>query len=235
MRAYTPVEVEIAQRELDITEAKLCREQAMQKVWISVVDPSLKMTEHLFTLQRIGCEPPVIRVSLEYVFSVSSPDKRKLKSLGDDFRLKFVQAMRQAITMSHRSVFLNPNEAKAIDLAASNKAKVTALRDSKGMLPDRFFIVQHIAVVTELISGTSVAIQQSPHLPEVYDIVREGKRQLSEKILKDDILSDAIDLAEHHRIDPIPTGITMSVREGEVYTTVSYDALGGNIQPLEAV
>lgn len=235
MRAYTPVEVQLAQEGLNKIEEKLLRETALQKVWICAVDPDLQMSDKLFVLQRIGCEPPTIRVSLEYIFSVNSIDARKQRALVEDFKNKFKLAMRQAVTMASRSVFLTPQEAKGISLKDANKARVTALRDQKGMLPDRFFLVQHIAVVTELVSGKEVSrtVMQSPHLPEIYDIVREGKRQLSEMILRDDILADTIDLNEHTRIDPAPSSVTMSIRDGEVYTTVSYDALGGNIQPIE--
>jgi len=212
---------------LSSIENSIIAKNQWTKTWTTLLSSTLtaKVGESRFHIQRIGCEPPTIEVNLFYFLSLHSAKPIERAKRISQFILHFADAIRHAQDMTRISAFLSPTQARVIQ-AERERAERAILRDTRGILPDRFFSVQWIAVVSEKITPqrSNVAIIQSQEFPTQYDLAQEGKRQLTERILADHSIAETLQLAEPHKDEPAPTSVTIEARNGAMHTTVSYEA-----------
>lgn len=229
---------EQAKQALPFRERSILDKAKLQKSWITLLTSKLPQG-YRFVVQRQGCETPIILVSSEYFIGCASEKSyngNRRRAL-EQFNHELLQAMHHAVKMSAASVFLEPSRAVAIR-EGKKRAKLESLRDAGEPLPDKLFMVQYIAVVTEIATPErkSIAIQPTMHIQTPYELAKEGKRILSEQILNDDELRAFVELEYAAERNPIavPSMVTIAARNGSIETLVSYDALGGNLIPLDS-
>lgn len=232
---FSPELLAFTQRALLSIESTLIVKHGWSKAWTTLLSTDLKSSgdEDRFHIQRIGCDPPTIEVSLLYFLSLHSTRPSERERRMNQFILHFTDAIRHAQDMARTPVFLSPSQARVIK-AEAERAKRAEIRDTQGVLPDRFFTVKWIAVVSEIATPehSQVAIMQSIEHPTTYEMVREGKRQLTERILGNERLAETLEIIEQVQVDPTPTKVVIAARDGAIHQTVSYEALGGNVIPL---
>lgn len=221
------------QRMLPSIEKRITNENGWGKEWTTILTHGLP-SGVMFHVQRKHCEPATIEVSFNFLVESLAVPSHKREEASAKFRNYFTIAIRHAMVMARRNVFLSPLQ--TVELRASKRnAALTTLRETRGILPRENFTVQLIAVVTELVSGEgrSVTVFQSSTNSELADMVREGKRQLTETILADERLAESVRLTKELAEAPTPTSVTIHADNGAIRQHISFDAMGGNIQPSD--
>jgi hypothetical protein len=221
---YSTQSFSFMQIQLELVERGIVKKKGLAKNWVTILSNSLPATER-FRIQRKGCEPATIEVSYDYMLYCQSRKLIELERRVTEFNRLFAEAIRSAIIMATHNAFITPQEAKKL-ADETKRVKLAELRATKGILPPENFTVKYIAVITENVSGEQrrIGIPQTTELPTLYDMVREGKRKLTEQLLADHELAMLAKL-QVETPDPVPTKVVISASNGEVTTSTSYQEL----------
>lgn len=217
--AFTRIEQQTAERE------------RLVKVWVSTLTNNLP-PETLMHVQRRGCEPPSIEVNGHYFVKCTDIGTRKGLAIHNRMVSQLASCMRTARRMAFANALVTNAEAESVtrDAKGNMKLRASHLRATNGVLPDRYFRVVWTAHVTELLTDARITtvVTQSPEHMSLYDVAREGKRTLTEHILRDDAIATFVDTIEAQREtlrEPIPTSVTIRNNAASTITDVSYNPI----------
>lgn len=217
---------EVCQQALRQREAGCIKDARLNKSWVLVLSRSLPVQKRIH-VQRRQIESPLVLVSFDYFSSIitipayNGKQRIALKL----FDITLTEALRYAVMMARTSVF--EQEEQAVDFERKEHQRRSASKvsivDEHGLIERRYFIVNYIVAVTEVLTeeNTSTTVMQSPQFPTLSDMIVEGRRILSEKILNKFELGE-IQEREVKPLDSIPSSVTFEMEAGQLQKQFFY-------------